>query len=559
MLKVFYWTSKIKFKLTPQFSTFVKSWPTHWEQLTGQVLKKQQLLQRLVLRNGLQSLIVQYYQEELLNSVDFKLIAVWKVLTLIQRRDIILEVSSSFKLATLNKLKLVQSLDNVENYSLIFTKQEFPVVGSNLLTFEKLRDLSFQMLFKLILEPVLEVFADKNSYGFRKNRSSHQALANLGLHLTSLKNVSSSFLLLKGSLSHFSDKSLLRWILQRIPIPVKFRGLLLTWFNLKLIDFRNPYLQVCGIPRKSGILSVLITNFLLDGVERLIGCSMHFFIVKQHGLSTRMSSCFRPKAKVAPLFVSRFVHKLILGGYVKFNLIQTLNLFVTKFFRQRGIKFVFSTFSLVPGAFLKFSYLGYNFLVKRVTSTKTIKMLQKVKITPQRLSIQGFYRILFTTFQTSIHKSSYELILIINPLIAWWQSYFCFGLSGLEYRSLTSYLHFLCWKWIQRKHPKGNKNLLATYYFGELHQKQWIFRGFTKNPFVTSSQTKSFQFQVIFLKLVTVSYSRDQFLWWKLPEHLRSISAYSSQAFFVELYLYNQQLQRIFNLKQFGNLITNKS
>jgi retron-type reverse transcriptase len=149
------------------------------------------------------------------------------VLTLIQRREVILEVSSSFKLATLNKLKLVQSLDNIENYSLIFTKQEFPVVGSNLLTFEKLRDLSFQMLFKLILEPVIEVFADKNSYGFRKNRSSHQALANLGLHLTSLKNISSSFVLLKGSLSHCSDKSFLRWILQKIPIPVKLKGLLL--------------------------------------------------------------------------------------------------------------------------------------------------------------------------------------------------------------------------------------------------------------------------------------------------------------------------------------------
>jgi len=40
-------------------------------------------------------------------------------------------------------------------------------------------DRAVQSLFKLVTEPITESFSDLNSYGFRKNRNAHQALAKL--------------------------------------------------------------------------------------------------------------------------------------------------------------------------------------------------------------------------------------------------------------------------------------------------------------------------------------------------------------------------------------------
>ena len=548
MFKILCWTSRINFTLNLQFSTLVERWPITWELITKQVVKKQCTLQQLVLLHGLKSFKVQCYQETLLKSINFRLLAVFKILDLIKKKEIRLDISSRFDLNSFNKLALVRSLSNLENYSSALTalcaKQKScgVTLPFRLSIFDNLRDLSFQMLFKLVLEPVVEIFSDKNSYGFRKNRSPLQALSNVGVHLSSLKNTSINFIFLKGLFSNFSDKSA-KWILQRLPIPFKFRVLFLTWFDLKIVNFKDPYLQVCGIPRKLGLLSSLVLNFLLDGMERLLNCSVFSFILKGQFSSYSISSYFFTKSiTTRALFLSRFVHKLLIGGYFESTVLHTLTSIFTRFVWKRGLKFVFSSVSLVPGTWIKFSYLGYNFIVKRSNSIKTLTMVQIVKLIPQRSSVRLFCRVLYTIFQTSVHKSSYDLILIINTLLTWWQSYFSLGLSVLECRALTTYLHFLCWRWIQGKHPKGKKNILATYYFGTLYQKQWTFRGFTKNYF----SHKKMSLKINYLKLITCLRYNNIFCYYKLPESLRSIPAYSPQAYFVQRYLYNQQLKRVF-------------
>lgn len=78
--------------------------------------------------------------------------------------------------------------------------------------FEKIRplgiptifDRAVQSLFKLIIEPITEVNADINSYGFRKNRNAHQALAKLRSILVS-KPGSEDIVILSLDIKGFFD------------------------------------------------------------------------------------------------------------------------------------------------------------------------------------------------------------------------------------------------------------------------------------------------------------------------------------------------------------------
>jgi len=65
-------------------------------------------------------------------------------------------------------------------------------------------DRAVQSLFKLITEPVTEVSADINSYGFRKNRNAHQALAKLRSILVS-KSGTENIVILNLDIKGFFD------------------------------------------------------------------------------------------------------------------------------------------------------------------------------------------------------------------------------------------------------------------------------------------------------------------------------------------------------------------
>jgi retron-type reverse transcriptase len=155
---------------------------------------------------GLSSSKVQSYQKSLMTSQNFRLVAVHQVFLKFQKSIKRFKQNSNNSsncsiYSSFNKLKLVESLLNLETYSFSLSFGKLTNKTWEL-TISSIKDMCVQMLFKLILEPVVEVFSDKNSYGFRRNRSSHQALACLG---SLLKN-SKAKIIFKGSIQGFFDK-----------------------------------------------------------------------------------------------------------------------------------------------------------------------------------------------------------------------------------------------------------------------------------------------------------------------------------------------------------------
>jgi RNA-directed DNA polymerase len=93
-----------------------------------------------------------------------------------------------------------------------------------------MRDRAMQSLYLLALEPVAEVTADPNSYGFRPQRSTADAIGQcycaLGRHV-------SAPWILEGDLEACFDTISHEWLLTHIPMD---KGLLHKWLKIGVLD-----------------------------------------------------------------------------------------------------------------------------------------------------------------------------------------------------------------------------------------------------------------------------------------------------------------------------------
>ena len=117
---------------------------------------------------------------------------------------------------------------------------------------------SMQALWKLALEPVSESLADPNSYGFRPNRSTADAIEYC--FITLAKRTSPVWVLegdIRGCFDNFSHE----WMLKNIPMD---KTILRRWLQAGFIDEGTLFATQAGTPQ-GGIISPVIANMALDG------------------------------------------------------------------------------------------------------------------------------------------------------------------------------------------------------------------------------------------------------------------------------------------------------
>jgi RNA-directed DNA polymerase len=124
-------------------------------------------------------------------------------------------------------------------------------------------DRSVQALYKLALEPVAEVTADKNSYGFRAKRSTQDAMKAIWLRTS--RKTSGEWILeadIKGCFDNISHQ----WIYDNVALPNK---LLKQWLKSGFIKDDTLFPTDSGTPQ-GGIISPIFANIVLDGIEALV-------------------------------------------------------------------------------------------------------------------------------------------------------------------------------------------------------------------------------------------------------------------------------------------------
>lgn len=132
--------------------------------------------------------------------------------------------------------------------------------GIRPLSIPTMKDRAMQTLYKFELEPISEQWADKNSYGFRPNLSTRDALIRV-YHI--LNNSRDYIWVMKTDVKSCFDNLSHEWIMDNIPIDKK-----VLWKFLKCgyVDNHKFHMTNRGVPQ-GGSISPIICNMALDGLE----------------------------------------------------------------------------------------------------------------------------------------------------------------------------------------------------------------------------------------------------------------------------------------------------
>jgi RNA-directed DNA polymerase len=124
-------------------------------------------------------------------------------------------------------------------------------------------DRAQQALHLLALDPVVETTADKNSYGFRQQRSCADAL---GQCFNALSHAPNTQWILEADVKNCFDKISHDWLLTHVPMDC---AILQKWLKSGYMDKHVLHETTDGTPQ-GGIISPALANCALDGLERLL-------------------------------------------------------------------------------------------------------------------------------------------------------------------------------------------------------------------------------------------------------------------------------------------------
>ena len=124
-----------------------------------------------------------------------------------------------------------------------------------------MKDRAMQALHLLALQPFSETKADKNSYGFRPERSTQDAIDQCFLMLARTKSAQWIF---EGDIKGCFDNISHGWLIPNIPMD---KAILRKWLKAGYIYKRSSLPTEAGTPQ-GGIISPTLANMTLDGLEQ---------------------------------------------------------------------------------------------------------------------------------------------------------------------------------------------------------------------------------------------------------------------------------------------------
>src|SRR5690606_29125450 len=123
-----------------------------------------------------------------------------------------------------------------------------------------MRDRAMQALYLLGLEPVAEVQGDWNSYGFRRNRSTHDAMSQLFICFA---RKGAAPYVLEADIAGCFDAINHEWLVRNVPMD---RSVLRKWLRAGVVEEGQLKATTAGTPQ-GGIISPTLANVALNGLE----------------------------------------------------------------------------------------------------------------------------------------------------------------------------------------------------------------------------------------------------------------------------------------------------
>ena len=310
------------------------------------------------------------------------------------------------------------------------------------LSIATMRDRAMQTVYLFALDPVAEVRADPNSYGFRVGRSTADAIDqcfNVLIHKSAAKY------LLEGDIRACFDTIDQNWLERHTVIDTT---LLHRWLKAGYREQNRLYPTERGAAQ-GGPLSPVLANGTLDGLERLL--ARHF------------PTTSRPHAQVH--FV-RYADDFVITGRDRALLETKVKPLAEAFLQERGL-------TLSPEkTVVTHINDGVDFLGQHLQSYRG-----RVRVTPSAKNVHAFLDKVRTTIRKRRQATAGELIEQLNSMIRGWASFHRHVSSSRTFARVDHAIFQALWAWARRRHPKKAAYWVRKRYFHTVGNRHWVFSG----------------------------------------------------------------------------------
>jgi RNA-directed DNA polymerase len=300
---------------------------------------------------------------------------------------------------------------------------------------------AMQALWKLALEPIAETLADPNSYGFRPERSTADAIDQC---VTTLSRRASAQWVLEGDIRGCFDNFSHSWFLQHIPME---KAVLRQWLEAGYIDEGSLFETRAGTPQ-GGVISPVIANMALDGLEEAVHASA--------------GGCrARRKAK---LNVIRYADDFVVTAASEDALKSQVLPAIRRFLADRGLE--------LSEEKTRITHIteGFDFLGQHVR-----KYGDKFLIKPAKKSIKSLLDKVRRIIKGNANATQAALIRQLNPVIRGWAMYHRHCAAKATFSSIDSHIWHMLFRWALRRHQTKGARWVLKRYFRPRGNKSWVF------------------------------------------------------------------------------------
>lgn len=308
-----------------------------------------------------------------------------------------------------------------------------------------MKDRAMQALYLLALDPIAECQADPNSYGFRKERSTADAIDQCH---TVLSNRAGAEWVLEGDIKSCFDRISHDWLVAHVPMD---KAILRKWLKAGFIEKNVLRPTNEGTPQ-GGICSPVLANFALDGLE-----------ARLREKYPKASA----KAAKAKVNLSRYADDFVITGSSKELLETEIKPLVETFMRERGLQ-LSAEKTLITHITDGFDFLGQT--IRRYSDGKVL-------VKPSKKNVSTFLAQIRKVITDNAQATARHLIAQLNPKIRGWANYHRHVSSKQTFVMVDNAIFQALWQWAVRRHPKKSKKWVKEKYFYSIAHRNWVFCG----------------------------------------------------------------------------------
>lgn len=301
-------------------------------------------------------------------------------------------------------------------------------------------DRAMQALHLLGLEPVAETTSDPNSYGFRRNRSTADAMGQI--FVCTSRKASAQWVLeadIEGCFDHINHE----WLVRHVPMN---KTILRKWLKAGVVHQGRLSPTEEGTPQ-GGIISPTLANMALNGLEG--------------GLIEHLGARFgRSKIKGLKVNVIRYADDFVVTGSSRELLESEIRPWIEAFLAQRGLRLSLEKTKVVymdEG----FDFLGWNFR----------KYKGKLLIKPSKKNVKAFYSKVRGILKTHISVKQEDLIVKLNPVLRGWAQYHQPVVAKEAFSRMDSLIYWRLMRWSRRRHPNKSRSWCKSRYWQRIKER----------------------------------------------------------------------------------------